>query len=35
MTEAITLERVSWRSIESDLVVEGYIPQSCWDTKFY
>ena len=27
MTEALTLERVRWRVVGSDCLVEGYLPQ--------
>ncbi|MCY7394347.1 MAG: bifunctional diaminohydroxyphosphoribosylaminopyrimidine deaminase/5-amino-6-(5-phosphoribosylamino)uracil reductase RibD, partial [Leptolyngbyaceae cyanobacterium CAN_BIN12] len=28
MTEALTLEKVSWRAIGSDLLIEGYLPEN-------
>lgn len=31
MTQALSLERVQWRSIGSDYLVEGYLPQKLWD----
>lgn len=31
MTQALSLERLQWRSIGSDYLVEGYLPQKLWD----